>query len=76
MVELVVERLPRVVEALEVDEPAGVRVDRARDGELDPEAVAVKARALVPGGHLGQAVGRLEAELVHEPDVHGKRGAP
>ena len=76
VVELVVERLPGVVEALKVDEPAGLLVDRAGDGELDAEAVPVKARALVPGRDLRQAVRRLEAELVHEPDVHGKSGVP
>src|SRR5579883_383963 len=48
VVELVVERLPGVVEALEVHEPAALLVERAGDGELDAEAMAVEARALVP----------------------------
>jgi hypothetical protein len=32
----------------------------------------MKPGALVPGRHPGEAMGRLEAELVHQPDVHGK----
>src|ERR1035438_2301203 len=71
VVEERVERRPRVVEELVVYEPAGARVDRARHGELDPKAVPMESRALVPRGHLREPMGRLEAELVHEPDVHG-----
>ena len=48
-------------------------VDGPRDSELDAEAVSVEASALVARRDHGKAVGRLEAELVHEPDVHGKR---
>src|SRR5580692_3292554 len=42
VVEPVVQGLPRVVEDLEVDEPARPRVDGAGHGELDAEAMAVE----------------------------------
>jgi hypothetical protein len=38
--------------------------------------VAVEASALVPGGNPGEAVGRLEPELVHEANLHGKAAPP
>src|SRR5512132_1518833 len=63
VIELGVERGPGVVEVAVVEEPAGLLVHGAGDGDLDFEAVAVEARALVAGGDLGEQVSRLEAEL-------------
>src|SRR5687768_17399018 len=54
VIELVVEGLPQLVEVAEVDEPAGVRVDGTGDRELDLEGMAVKPRALVPLGDVGE----------------------
>src|SRR3954453_20865055 len=54
VIELGVERRPRVVEHAVVDEPARLFVDGAGDGHLDLEAVAVEARALVAGGYPGE----------------------
>jgi hypothetical protein len=76
VVELLVKRLPSVEQPLKVDVPTGRLVDGARHGELDAEAVPVQARALVPRGDLREAVRRLEPELVHESNLHGKAAAP
>jgi len=72
MVDAIVDGPPRVVELLIVDEPSGLFVDGPRNGELHAKAVAVEARAFVAARDLREPVRRLEAELVHEPNVHGK----
>src|SRR5262245_23663477 len=46
VVELFEERRPRSVQLGEVDEPSRFGIDGSFDGELDLEAVPVKARAL------------------------------
>src|SRR5260370_13213536 len=70
MVKLLEKRGPRLVKPLEIDEPSGRRVDRARHRKLHTKTVPVKTRALVSGRHVGKAMCRLEPELVHEPYVH------
>ena len=70
MIEQVVERLPHQVDLAVVDEPARLLVHGPADGDLDLEAVAVQARALVTGRDLGETVRRLEAELFDQANVH------
>src|SRR5258707_15459308 len=62
VVELFVERRPHAVELAEVDEPSRFGIHRSLDGELDLEAMTVQARALVPLGHVREAVRRLETK--------------
>ena len=66
VVEFGVQRLERGLDVGEVDDPTPSRIDLAADVNLDPEAMTVQSRALVIGGHEGQAVGRLERELLED----------
>jgi hypothetical protein len=74
VVEPVVNGRPDFVEDAEIDEPAGVRVHRAKGGDLDLERMAVEPCALVPFGDLWKPMSGLEAELVYETNrmrIHG-----
>lgn len=66
VVELIVDRFEDLLDLREVSNPAGMRVDLTLDVDGGPERVAVQAAALVPGGHVGQAVGGFEGELFEQ----------
>jgi hypothetical protein len=70
VIELVVQGLEEGMQLAEIDQPPGVRVDGAFDGELDAETVAVEPKAFVRFGQSRQAVSRFESKLVDEPNVH------
>jgi hypothetical protein len=73
VVELVVERAESGVEVGEVADPAQGWVDFAADVDFDSEGMAVQARAFVPGGHVGQLVGRFESEFFEDFHLVGCR---
>src|SRR6185312_11229715 len=62
----------RLLDVGKVEHPAAVGPERAGDVDLHHEGVAVQARALVAGWHVGQAVCRLEAEGLE--DFHAGHG--
>src|SRR5689334_8733176 len=67
------ERLPRAVDDLVVDEPPGLFVYRARDPELDLETMTVQARTLVPFGNLRKPVSGFETKLFDQSDAHDEK---
>ena len=50
----------------EIHDPAGGRIRLARDGDADPERMAVQTAALVAGRDVRQAMGRLGHELFED----------
>src|SRR5687767_15040098 len=76
MVDAIVDRLPNRVDVAVVDEPAGGRAHRTKQRQLDLEAVAVQARALVAGRYVRQPMRRFEAIFLHQTDVHGAEPSP
>src|SRR5690606_11467658 len=79
VVQLLVQRPEGGLDVGEVHDPAGVLARLPRDVQLDPERVPVQARALVPFGHVRQAVRGLQGEDledVHAQSSAGTRTAP
>ena len=66
VIETAVERLEALLQVGEVHEPAALGFDRTGDVQLDPERVAVEPTALVPLGHVWEAVRCLEGELLED----------
>jgi len=60
--------LKRGAHVREIHDPAGMRIDRSFDVQLDSKGVAVQARTLVPGRHVGQSVRCLYGERTE--DLH------
>jgi hypothetical protein len=71
MVELIVDRLERLLHVGEIHHPAAVRVDVTAQMQLDTEGMAVQAGALVPCRDIGQTVGCFDSEGAE--DIHGVR---
>jgi hypothetical protein len=77
MVELIVQGLEGAAQIGEVHYPAGFRAHRAAHVNLDTEGVSVHAGALVPLGHVRQAVRRFDlenAKYIHARIVPPTRG--
>ena len=62
MIELVVQRRKSRLHIGEIHDPTKLGIGFARNVDLDFERVAVQARALMPFGHIRQAVSCLEVE--------------
>ena len=73
MVDLVVKRLECRLELGEIHDPAEMRIRLAGHMQLDPERMAVHARAFVPVWHVGQPVRGLDGEDLE--DVHDRHPA-
>jgi len=71
MVELVIQRLEGRLQVRKVHDPAQLRIRLAGHVDLDAEGMAMQARALVAGRHVGEPMRRLE--LKHFEDMHGER---
>src|SRR5690625_1979052 len=70
MIQLVVQRLKVPFDLGKVHQPTLVGIDGAAQPEPNAKAVTVEPSALVTGGNMGQAVGRLEAEVLVDFDSH------
>src|SRR5690606_4044312 len=64
MIEPFVQRRERLRQLAEVPDPAGLAPDRPAHPYLDAKRMAVQPPALVPGGHVRQIMGRLDAEYL------------
>lgn len=64
VIQALVQRLEDRLDLREVANPAGMRVDIAREMDGNLERVAMQAPALVPFGDVGQAMGGLESEFL------------
>jgi len=79
VVELIEQRLKRTAEVGEIHDPPRIGPNRPTDMNLDPKGMAVKARALVSFGDIGEPVGGLDlenTEYVHArivPSAMGRR---
>jgi len=62
VIQLFHDRLGRLLDVAVVDQIPLGRVDFALDDDLEPERMPVQPAALVPGGYVRQAVGRLDVE--------------
>lgn len=69
MVELVIQRPKRLFDVGEIHDPAGVLAGLTFHVDLDPERMAMQARAFVSGRNVGQAVGGFQGEALE--DIHG-----
>lgn len=69
VVELVVERLERLLDFSEIDHPAKVRINRTGDMQLDTKRMPVHAAAFVPSWHVRQAMRSFEGERLEQ--FHG-----
>lgn len=81
MVQRRLDRLEGLLDLAEVHHPAGLRIDRPGHVNVHAVVVAVEAAALVPGGRVGQRVGRLETKRLdqlglHLPPVYRKTVGP
>ena len=68
MVELVVKRCERLLDVMEIHDPAGLIADGPVYMDLDPVGVAMQAGALMSLRDMGETVSRLEGELAE--DLH------
>jgi len=69
MVELLEDRCENLLDVGEVHDPTQVRIGFAAHVNLDPERVAVQARALVRFGDMRKPMRRFD--LKNLEDVHG-----
>ena len=70
MVEPPVQHRPGIVDERKIQQPTRLLIHRPAQRHLDPVAVPVHARTLVPGRHIGQVVRRLEKKLFLQLDDH------
>src|SRR5204863_6105254 len=70
VVELEPQRLDRVPDVAEVEQPAGLGIDLPFHLDLDAERVPMEPATLVPRRRLGQEVRRLERKIARQPDPH------
>lgn len=66
VVELLVKWLEDRFDFGKIANPAGVRVDLAFDVDGHSKGVAMQPATFVPGGHMGEPVGRLENKLFEQ----------
>jgi len=78
--EVVIELLPNGLEGCSqvgvIEKPAHPGIHLASDGDLDLEAVAMDAPALVGGGKMRQEMGCLELKGLAELNAHRWMGFP
>lgn len=66
MIELIVGGLERRADIGEIHDPSGVWIDIAAKMQLDAKRVPMQSRAFVPGGHMRQAMRRLDRECAKD----------
>ena len=77
MIDAIEDGLKRRTHVGEVHHPAGMRIDRPGDVQLDAKGVTVQARALVPGRYVRQTMSSFDsegAEDLHRIGAGEKRG--
>ena len=71
MIDALEHRLKRCAYLGEIHHPPGMRIDRARNVQLDAKGMPMQARALVPRRHIRQAMSGFDGEGAK--DLHAVR---
>jgi len=71
MIEEFQQRLHRPTNAGMVVNPTGFRIHFAFNDNLQLKAMPMHAATFVPGGHIGQGLGRFKKKVFGEAGFHG-----